>query len=238
MLRAQHTPNIAGVLLTGDFDDFYSLYDALHSILGHTEELEVPEGAAVRVLGFCYDVRHAFMGNRGAGFKNHGLEEEQMRFLSLVGPKQNLFLSFETLWPEMLFVVFSLEEYIRYYVQRTKATMWDPNVALVRNLQATIYKLVEETVTKNQFASFKKWIDPFFISPIVFPQYIDYLNGEWVKLTRDEREKKLTIFAKRTCQVTADYERQQKKLLEAAIEYECDPRELRFPTDFYDDIEW
>ena len=194
--------------MTEDFDDFYSLYDALHSILGHTEQLKDPEGAVIRVLGFCYDVRYAFMCNRGG--ENHGLEEEQMRFLSLVGLKQNLFLSFETLWSEMLFVAFFLEESIRYYAQRTKVTMWNPNIALVRNLQVTIYKLVEETVTKKQFVSFKKWIDANFASPIVFLQYIGYLNSEWVDLTRDEREKKLTIFAKRTCQVTTDYEHQQK----------------------------
>lgn len=238
MLHAQHTPNMTGVLLTGDFDDFHALYDALHSILGDTEEYHDQDSAAIRVLGVCYDIRHTFMGDRGAGFKDHGLNEEQMQFLSLVGPKQNLYLSFETLWPEMLFVVFTLEEFIRAYVRRTKATIWDGNIALVRNFQATIFKLVEQTVSKHQLASLKKQIDSNFISPITFTQYIDYLNGEWVELGREEREKKFNIFAKRTCQFTSDYERQHKKLIEAAIKYECSPKELKYPADFYEYIKW
>lgn len=52
------------------------------------------------------------MGHRSAGFKEHGLGDEELAFLSIVGPKQNLFVSFETMWPEMLYVIFSLESFI------------------------------------------------------------------------------------------------------------------------------
>lgn len=210
MLQAQHTPNMTGVLLSGDTEDFRALYDALHMIIGDADG-EANDGSAFRVQGVSYDIRHAFMGHRSAGYKKHGFDEEELAFLSLVGPKQNLFISFETLWPETLYVVFSFELFMRMYKRRAKATLWDPNIAQARNLQATIFKLVEETVTPKQFTSFKKWINPEEIAPIQFVQYIDYLNGNWVEMEREEREKNFNIYAKRVSQVTQDYERQHKK---------------------------
>ncbi|MER2192169.1 MAG: hypothetical protein ABS951_14505 [Solibacillus sp.] len=237
MLQAQHTPNMTGVLLSGDPEDFRALYDALHMIFGDSD-YEAEDGPAIRVLGVCYEIRHAFMGHRSAGYKAHGFEDEELAFLSLVGPKQNLFISFETLWPEMLYVVFSLESFIQAYKRREKATLWDPNIAQARVLQATIFKLVEETVTPKQFTSFKKWINQEEMQPIQFVQYIDYLNEKWSEMDREQREKNFNIYAKRVSQVTPDYERQHERIMEAALHYECDPSEIRFPSDFYEHIEW
>lgn len=92
-----------------------------------------------------------------------------------------------------LYVVFSLESFIRKYKRREKATLWDPNIAQARNLQATIFKLVEETVTLKLFTSFKKWIDSEEVTPIQFVQYIDYLNVNWCEMEREEREKSFNI---------------------------------------------
>ncbi|MGN7479557.1 DUF6904 family protein [Solibacillus silvestris] len=237
MLVATHTPNMTGVLLSGDPEDFRMLYDSLHMIVGDAGDY-VEDGPAIRILGVCYDIRHTFMGHRNAAYKEHGFDDEQLAFLSLVGPKQNLYLSFETLWPEMLYVVFSLESFIRDYQKARKATAWDSNIAQARILQSVIFKLVEETVTPRQFTSFKKWIAENSVEKILFTQYIDYLNSEWHEMELAERKKKFNIFAKRTCQLTPDYERQQKQIIEAAIEHNCHPSEIRYPSNFYEYLVW
>lgn len=236
MLRAQHTKNMTGVILSGDPEDFRALYEALHEILGHTEEME--DGPAIRVLGVCYDIRHAFMGDRGAGFWEHGFDDEMLAYLSLVGPKANLYVSFETLWPEMFYVLFVLQDFVRQYEKREKAALWDMNMAQVRYFQGTIFKLIEETLTPRQFSSFKKWVNDPDLQQIEFAQYVDYLNGEWHEMERPAREKNFNIFAKRVSQRTPDYEREHKKLIKAAIEHGCHPSELRYPSEFYDHIVW
>lgn len=155
MIKASHTPNMTGVLLSGEPEDFRMLYDSLHKIVGRTGE-DLTDGPVLRILGICYELRHAFMGHRNANYEEHGFNDEQLAFLSLVGPKQNLILSFETLWPEMLYVVFSLESFIAEYQKTYKATTWDSHIAQVRILQSAIFKLLEETVTPRQFTSFEK----------------------------------------------------------------------------------
>ena len=69
MLQAQHTPNMTGVLLSGDPEDFRALYDALHMIIGDAGD-EVEDRPAIRVLGVCYDIRHAFMGTETQDTRN------------------------------------------------------------------------------------------------------------------------------------------------------------------------
>lgn len=57
-------------------------------------------------------------------------------------------------------------------------------------------------------------------------------------MEREEREKNFNIYAKRVSRVTPDYERQHKKVIEAANHYECYPSEIRFPSEFYEHIVW
>lgn len=237
MLKAVHTPNMTGVLLSGEPEEFRMLYDSLHKLLDRAGE-DITDGPVIRILGFCYELRHTFMGHRNASYKEHGFNDEQLAFLSLVGPKQNLVLSFEMFWPEMLYITFSLESFINEYQKKHKATAWDPHIAQTRMLQSAIYKLVEETVTPRQFTSFKKWIAQNESEHILFTQYIDYLNSEWHEMGLEKRQKNFNIFAKRTCQITPDYERQQKLIFEAAIEHRCHPSEIHYPSEFYEHVEW
>lgn len=87
MIKLRHTPQMTGVRMTGDIDDFERLYDALHRIVG-TEEDASTSGlydSRMHVLSLCYDLRHARMGHCSAEFQEHGLDAEQMKFLSIVG---------------------------------------------------------------------------------------------------------------------------------------------------------
>ncbi|MCB8818349.1 DUF6904 family protein [Desulfosporosinus shakirovi] len=64
MLKVSATENLAGVTISGDQSDFETLYDSLHEIVGDEEDHPYHEGARLRVLGVCYDLRHALMGDR------------------------------------------------------------------------------------------------------------------------------------------------------------------------------
>ena len=95
MIKLRHTPQMTGVRMTGDSDDFERLYDALHRIVGTEEDANISGlgNSRTHVLSLCYDLRHARMGHRSAEFQEHGLDAEQMKFLSIVGSsKKSLFI--------------------------------------------------------------------------------------------------------------------------------------------------
>lgn len=56
-----------GVAIYGDFMDFETLYEQLHEIVGDEEDFPAYYDARIRVLGVCYDLRHALMGDREIG---------------------------------------------------------------------------------------------------------------------------------------------------------------------------
>lgn len=239
MLTVENTPNLTGVLLKGDQEDFEDLYNALHNLVGTEETVKDLYNVRICILGLCYDLRHANMGHRNAFFKNHGLDDEQMAFQSLVGSKHNLYLSFETLWPELLFIVFSLEDFIQTYSKREKAHAWDANIMSARKFQSIVAKLLEETLTSGQFSSLKKMMNPTSLNYKGFyTQYIDIQNLDWLEMSKEQRLKKLSIVAKRFTQDSSDYQLIKAEIEAAAKKHHCHPSEIQFAKDYPDEIKW
>lgn len=104
MILVENSPNSTGVAIYGDHFDFEKLYDALHHIVGNEDEFISFNTARIRVLGVCYDIRHALMGNREIEFVDNGMNEEKKRFMGVLAPDKNIYLKINVLWPEMIFV--------------------------------------------------------------------------------------------------------------------------------------
>jgi hypothetical protein len=115
MIYAENTPNNTGIAIYGDYLDFEKLYDALHVVVGDEGEFDTFEAARLRVLGVCYDIRHAMMGDREAEFVDNGMDEEKKRRMSVIAPDKNLYMKIYVLWPEMLFVTMALNDFVHIY---------------------------------------------------------------------------------------------------------------------------
>ena len=126
MLQITNTPNYAGVTVAGGYQDLDELYEALHEIVGDEDELPQYESTRIRVLGVCYDIRHSLMGNRGAITVPNGFDRERARYMPMIAPDTNVYLTLEVIWPELLFVSFSLNDFIQLYEKRTNTHPWDP----------------------------------------------------------------------------------------------------------------
>lgn len=239
MLELENTPNLTGVEISGDRYDFDNLYDALHHIVGTDETVKDHFDARIRVLSLCYDLRHAMMGNRKAFFKLSGLNEEQMAYLSLSSSKYNLYLSFEFLWPELLFIVFSLDDFIPLYAKRVKAHAWDAKIMTVRHFQSLVANLLEETVTPRQFSNIKKLMEPTSLQyESYFTQYVDIQNIKWLNMTKEQRQKNLSVIAKRFNSESTEYQKTKAEIIEVAKQYNCNPSQIHYDRDYPDVIEW
>jgi len=92
MIYVTNTPNNAGVAIYGDCLDFDALYKALHTVVGNEEEHIQYEAACIRVLGVCYDLRHALMGDREVEFINNGMNKDKMRNMGIIAHDKNVYL--------------------------------------------------------------------------------------------------------------------------------------------------
>lgn len=105
MISAKPTENLAGITVEGNFDDFYW-------------------GVKNRLLAVCYDIRHAYMGDREVKLVDNGVHDEMMKWHSMILPKQEVHYAVKFLFPEAVFVVLSAPDLYLWsksgYGQRTQ----------------------------------------------------------------------------------------------------------------------
>ena len=111
MLTAKPTENLTGVTIEGEYDDFYNLVDAIHHMTGFEESYDdMYYGVKNRLLGICYDLRHAYQGNREICMIDNGMDEYKMKWHSMITPTQNVHFSVNVYFPEAVFVALSAPE--------------------------------------------------------------------------------------------------------------------------------
>jgi hypothetical protein len=249
MIHIKNTPNYAGVTVTGDHFDFQALYDALHNIVGDEEEWSSHEGARLRVLGVCYDLRHSLMGNREIEFVDNGLDQDKMRYLSIVSSTKNLYLSFNVLWPELLFVTMALNEFIVLYAKKHAKNsykpvldyhnIWDESIAFIRQFQAIIARCIKETVPETSYSRIIKMMNYDYMSFSNYAtQYLDELNCKFIDMDQEKRFKNITIMAKRLAEQGKEYQATKIAVLEAARKYNCHMTNIKSLKEYPETIDW
>ena len=166
-----------------------------------------------------------------------------MQRLSIMGSEMNIYLSFETYWPEMIFVCYALNDFIYLHEKKHKIHAWDSTIATVRKFQAAVSKCLQDTLTPNKFAQLKKYITPQNSWRTIryesyATQYLDKLNLKFIEMDRVKREKNLSIFAKRLGELDAQYYQEKQAIYEFAKENGICPDQVRNSKQYPDDIEW
>jgi len=239
MIYVKSTPNNAGVAIHGDYLDFDELYDALHLIVGAEEEYPSYEAARMRVLGVCYDIRHAIMGDREVEYVDNGMDEDKMKRLSMITHKKNVYLVINVLWPEMLFVTMALNKFVQLNRKKCKHPQWDKTTAAVRKLQAAVAVGLQQTVSE---ASYKRMINMMTSDYIWFDgyatQYLDILNCRFLAMNREKRLKNIPTMAKRLAEQSQEYKEVKSEVVEAARMHNCSVYDIRPRLEYPEDIDW
>jgi len=69
-----------------------------------------------------------------------------MRHLSITGCEMNIYLTFEVLFPEMMFVSYALNDFIHLFERNNKTHAWNSTSMAVRKFQSTFATCLEETL--------------------------------------------------------------------------------------------
>lgn len=117
MIRVSMTENLGGFEISGDFYDLEELYVSIYNVLGETE-YEYEGKDELRILGLCYDLRHANMCDRDLKYVENCVHDEAIKYHGMILPHKNVYSSFKILYPEMVFVMLSLNEKCRAYAKK------------------------------------------------------------------------------------------------------------------------
>ncbi|ADG81771.1 DUF6904 family protein [Thermincola potens] len=249
MIFVKNTPNNTGVAIYGDYMDFENLYEALHTVVGTEGEFTEFEAARIRVLGVCYDIRHALMGNREIEFVDNGMDDEKKRRMSVLASDKNVYLKIYVLWPEMLFVTMALNDFIRLYGRKRakksydfmldKQNIWDESIAMVRVFQAAIMKCIKDTVSNHSFRRMMNLMnkDYTWLEGYTW-QYLDILNCRFIDMEPEKRLKSISTMAKKIAECGEEYMRVKADVIAAARQYNTYEDNIRPPVDYPEDFEW
>lgn len=255
MIKINSTDNLAGISISGDYDDMERLVDAFYAIT--VDQFDRKKARYVemstRVLGLCYDIRHAMQGDREIDLVANGMNEEKMKWHSTIAPRNNVYYKCNYLYPEMFFVTLALNELIKlrmnelaktkYLVEPLhKQVIWDETIAILRLFQAEFMACVREVLSE---AAFRRWIALMNNSALAIEniagQYIDLQNIKYLEMSKEKRCKNLSIMAKRIADFAHDRDHTEIKaiVVEAAKLHDCAQDSISLVgLEYPDEIEW
>lgn len=250
MLQAKNTSNNVGVTLSGDYLDFHNLYESIYEIIGDEEENASYYTTRLRVLGVCYDIRHAIMGDREIELVDNNMDREKMKWHNMITPQQNLYYSFNTLWPEAVFVVAALNDFIWLYSKKlaknsydmmySPKVMYNKNIAQVKSFQSAIIEALKEVISPNSYGRVINAITnnyPCLSNYIT--QYLDMINVKYLRLSSEKRIKNLPAFARHLVEFTSEYREIEKEVKSFAYEHNAAIDNIHLKGyDYPENFEW
>ena len=258
MIVATPTENLAGITIEGTHDDFYEIMESIYRMTGLEDSYrDYYWSVKNRLLGMCYDIRHAFMGDRDIKVVDNGVHDEMMKWHSMILPMKEVRFSANFLFPEAVFVALSAPELYRwsskYYGKRTKkqeeaakfpAQKYSDYIrdkAIIDGLSAVILGALAEVIgddeLENLFKLRGRQYGDIFMDYAA--QYVDKCNMEYLKTAPDKRKDKLKNIAKRFIQQPDAYKNLKRDLEYSARQYHCSFHELHDPNLKYpEEIEW
>jgi hypothetical protein len=250
------TEKFAGVSVAGDIHDFRNLVDAFHDL--SIDETDIRNqcylNMSIRTLGLCYDIRHALMGEREVILGDNGINENIMRFHSLAAARSNVYYRCNCLYPEMCYVMVSLNTLIHLRLRKlvrsryefdtigSPVVAWARTIAAVRGLQSAFSSCVKEVLTPHSNSRLLKLMNnDYCMIENMYLQYLDTLNVEYLSYPPGKRQKNILRFAKRVGEYRSDkvHEKIRRDVQNAALKFNCSPeqiriRELEYPAE----IDW
>lgn len=234
MIYMNCTENNLGVDVYGDYLDFQTLYDSLHELLGDEKEYSSYESARIRILGLCYDLRHAIQGDRDYIPVENGIHDFKKEYIDFEVSDKNVYMKINVFWPELIFIYKAIDNFID--LQKNK---YNPIIGNVRALQSAVNKLLFDVVPKATYTRImKNLIESNTRYNNLYFQYVDYLNVSFIYTDKENRIKKLSSIVKKISTLGEDYLDIKRDIKNAAKEYGCSVDDIGLTRDYPDNFDW
>lgn len=256
MIRMEMTPHYAGVKISGTPDEFMEIVDAIYELV--IDELSNSLDYYVvsnRILGVCYDIRHASMGDRTIEIEEEPVPEHFHFTDGQECPEKTslIIVSDNILYPELCFVMMALNVVIDYRMRKLSKerflehkdplVMWDHTILLMRTFQSSFFDCMQEVLTPGTCTRLRNSIVRGSSAvQKMYGQFLDLKNLEFLDMTPEKRKANLSIIAKRFVEYEYDddYRRIKSALDEGAQLHGASPHDLKFPwmDEYSQEIDW
>jgi len=239
MLSIQSTEQLTGARISGDFWDLDELINAIYKIIGDENKYYDYQGARLRILSVCYNLRQAAKGEHQLEFVSNGLNKSVLTQHELIFPNKNVYFAAEVLWPELIFTAIALNDFIRLHQELIDSSDWNIDVATIRKFQAAVADCLEQELHEDEYLVFLRMLHTK--NPLTFryaTQYVDVLNLEYIHLNFEARRAHLAAFALRLMLEDDEYVMLKSQLMEAAVTTKKALHEIEIKAKYPETIFW
>ena len=248
MLDIKVTENYGGIEVKGDYADFEQLYDSIFEIIGDEEDYPTLEKFRIQILAFCYDLRHAKQGNREIELVENNMNDEIMKWHSIITPINNVYYKFKYILTQAIFVVYALNIFIdNYKYKKYKSSyytkvVYDEVVNIVQEFQSKVIKSIVQLLSeKNKKTFLKLFYDREFGTNRLVHQYLELIDCRYLAKNKEDRLKGLVNTTKRVIKYWEyqEYIDLEQELIEYAEENQCDIDNIIIDgTEYPEEIDW
>jgi hypothetical protein len=256
MIKVRNTPQLAGITILGDYEDLNALYDAVSRysrfFLNHQDN-DYAENCLECLLGLCYDLRHAYQGDRGyesvenradsIGLMAGILYELPQDYKNRIETARasydngNLYFSVEVLYPWALYYMFTLKtiadaHFRSHWFEDLEVPydkyMAEKDEALLRYFVQLIWEALQSEIPDDILSSVYEYTSLYTKTDyyISYPDmYLEWLCTWWI-LAAPTRETRHSILPLLCLELSSIYEEDELEIEDKLSEDKETLREL------------
>lgn len=240
MIKVKLTENYTGFNIEGTYDDLNELYDSISYVLDKEEYVsELEEDMKLHVLGFLYDVRHAYQGDRMIKAVDNDLTDELKEYYGIKkSVKQDILYSFDYLIPDIILDIIL----VKYFTCKKNSKNNYTNVSynIVWAFYGKVINSLKEILTENQLKKVRKNLDSSLMTEKLYlSQWFTKISIDYIKMNKEKRKKEIMHVLNYIYNYHA-YENffdMKKEIEEYAKEHECKVTDLEYGN-YPERIDW
>lgn len=240
MIKVKLTQNYTGFNIEGTFDDLYELYDNINCFLGIEEcDDSFEEDMRLHILGFLYDLRHAYQGARNIKAVDNGLNDEEKEWYGIEKTvKKNILYDFDYIVPELLTDILLFKHFAKSKAK--KISEYDTNYNSVMTFYSKVIDALQEILTENQVKKVRKILSESVISERYWlRQWFMIVSIDYLKMTKKKRQKEMMHVIESLCDsyLYDEYHKIKNEVEQYAKENDINETEIEY-GEYPEEIEW
>lgn len=257
MLTAKMTPNLTGIELEGEWQDFRELEDAVDrmAILDFSKE-SIYWGVVSRMQKLSEQLCYTHLGMEQVALAENGVDFERMRHHGMIMPGQNLHYRMNLLAPEAFFLALAIPSIYSYAslfygrpdrqhrvagMEEAGYSTFLQDKAILDLFCATLLHTIGEVIGDLELELFLRFRETPSMRPFdnYVTHYLDLCNVEYLKASVAKRPSLLKFIGGCLLSHQAMYLDMERDLQNAAKLYHCTIYDLELTKIQYpDEIQW
>ena len=239
MIDVKLTENYTGFIISGSYDDFSELYDSINSFIEFEYKDYIERDMSYHILGFLYELRHAYQGSRGIYAVDNELSDEHKSFYGIPKTvKKDIRYYFYYVVTDIIIdlVLF------KFFVEKDRKGILelDSKYNTVMMFYSKAIEALNEMTTENQLKKIKKIL---FVTGmdkrLWLKQWMDIVTVYYIKTTKKQRKSKIMKIIQDICvgYLNEEYVDLKKQIENIAKENNVSEADIQV-VEYPDNIKW